>query len=103
MRALILLSVALAAPVAAQSPTTEVSLRHQLRIDPDDHTALVNLAGLYVRTGRTAKAHRLYRALLGMENVALERAGGEPVWSHRLAQDAIRANPLQAKLELSAR
>lgn len=103
MRTLILLGLALAAPAAAQAPTAEASLRHQLRIDPDDRMAMANLAGLYARAGKTEKAHRLYRGLLGLENVALERANGEPVWSHSLAQDAIRATPKRAGVALSAR
>lgn len=103
MRGLFFVCLGLAAPAAAQSPLAEVSLRHQLRTAPDDQMTIANLASLYVRSGRTAKAHRLYRGLLGLENVMLERANGDPMWSHQIAEIGIRTNPLRAAPALTAR
>ena len=66
MRAMIVLAcLVIAAPAAAQSSSVEeVSLRHRLRLAPDDRTTMANLASLYARSGRPARAQRLYRGLL---------------------------------------
>lgn len=79
------------------------SLRHQLRNDPDDRVAMVNLAREYLQRGRTAKAQRLYRQLLDMEDVALERVGGAPVSSHWLATQALRHSPVAPPVRISSR
>jgi len=100
--ALILLT---ASPAFAQPQNlsgARILLEQQLRHSPGDAAAMVNLARIYVKTGRTGKAHRLYRELLKMENVALERAAGPPVWSHWLAAEAMR-NTSRTKVQLSAR
>lgn len=99
------LAAMVAATPAATQPVraSEVSLRHQLRFTPDDPMTIANLASLYVRTGRTARAHRLYRGLLGLENVLLERADGPPVWSHQLAERALLVSTPRPTTVLSSR
>ena len=82
---------------------SRILLEQQLRQSPGDAAAMVNLARIYVQAGRTSKAHRLYRELLGMENVALDRAAGPPVWSHWLAAEAIKNTGKAAKVKLSSR
>lgn len=76
-------------------------LQRQLVVDPDDQVAMAQLARIYLKTDRREKARRLYRGLLSLENVALERKGGEPVWSHVLAARALKT--LEAPVRLGSR
>lgn len=103
MRTMLLLAMVISAPVAVQARESTTALRHQLMVDPDNRVAMVNLARMYMNSGRTAKAQSLYRAVLGMENVALERAGGPPVWSHWLAADALKSAEKLRSARKSAR
>ncbi len=95
------------ATALAQEPTGEksaaTSLRHQLRTDPDDRAVMVNLAREYLKAGRAAKAQRLYRQLLGMDDVALDRVGGPPVSSHWLAAEALRQSAAAPPVRMSSR
>ncbi len=104
---LVLIAVAVPAVASAQEGPRDghaaTSLRHQLRNDPDDRAAMVNLAREYLRGGRTAKAQRLYRQLLDMDDVALERVGGAPVSSHWLAAQALRQSSDAPPVRMSSR
>lgn len=89
----------------SQTPASgeEAALVRQVWHNPDDQAAMVNLARLYLKTGRTAKAHNLYRQLLGMEDVALERTAGSPVSSHWLAGEALKRTGKPRDVRLSSR
>lgn len=101
-------SLALASPMAAVAhrQADDASRRElQRRIDanPDDPVTIANLARLYARADKPAKARSLYRGLLTLENVALEREGGEPVWSHALARNALKTLDQRAPVRLGSR
>lgn len=100
--ALLIAAAPMSASAAPDGVATEAYLKRQLRQEPDDRVAMVNLARVYLASGRTERAQRLYRGLLGLENVQLERAGGAAVWSHRLATDALAA-PVRSRVQLSSR
>lgn len=100
---LLLLTASPALARAEDLSGARILLEQQLRHSPGDAAVMVNLARNYVKSGRTAKAHRLYRELLAMENVALDRAAGPPVWSHWLAAEAIRNTSKPRDVQLSAR
>lgn len=116
MRALILLGALMfGSPASADAVTAddvtafdvtagnEAHAARQLRMDPDDHVALARLARIYLKTGRTVKAQRLYKQLLSMEDVTLDRADGASVSSRRLAADALRHAASPRPVQLSAR
>lgn len=110
MRAIItfaLLAASCSATALAREPAQDAhlatALRHQLRDSPDDRVVMVNLAREYLKAGRTAKAQRLYRQLLDMDDVALERAGGAPVSAHWLASEALRRSSAPAPVRMSSR
>ena len=102
------LALALAAgtvPVMAQAgdKTQAVTMRHQLRVNPDDAMTMANLARHYVRTGQPQRAERLYRGLLALDDVQLERGAGSAVSSHWLAAQAMRGLARPRTVQLSSR
>ena len=84
---------------ASTSKSVERQLQRQLQSDPNDHVALAQLARIYLNTDRPAKAERLYRGLLSLDEVTLE-AGGTTLSSHSLAQSGLRkvAEPRTVRL-----
>ena len=78
-------------------------LQRQLDAHPDDPMAIANLARHYLMTEQPAKARRLYQGLLSLENVALERERGAPVWSHALARSALSTLDQRMPVRLGSR
>lgn len=89
---LVMLGLAVPADAAEDRVGTDAKreLQRRINVDPDDQVALAQLAHLYLKAGRPEKARPLYRGLMSLENVALEREGGDPVWSHALARRALK-------------
>ena len=87
------------AETASKGKIVERQLQRQLQSDPNDHVALAQLARIYLNTDRPAKAQRLYRGLLSLDEVMLE-ASGTTLSSHALAQSGLRkiAEPQAVRL-----
>lgn len=77
---------AVRAIVAADYQTAEAQLSARLARTPGLQQAMLNLAYVYMATGKTAEASALYTRVLKRPNIQLETAREAPVWSHDLAQ-----------------
>lgn len=99
-------TIALSAPYPVTNPTgydpyaaaaieradyiaAENRLERRLDQNADDVSALLNLASVMMATDRAARASSLYERVLNAENVLLETAAGEPVWSHDAASESL--------------
>ena len=87
---------------ASTSKSVERQLQQQLQSDPNDHVALARLARIYLNTDRPAKARRLYRGLLSLDEVMLE-AAGTTLSSHALAQSGLRKTAEPQAVRLGSR
>lgn len=67
----------------------------QRRLYPDSVDLQINLATVYVRTGRTAEARRMYQAVAVQPDEELNLNGRPSAWSHELAAQALRELPTQ--------
>lgn len=64
----------------------EARLIAQRAAEPNEPSVLLNLAHVYMKTGRADQALALYRAVLAGENVLMATATRDPAWSHDLAR-----------------
>ena len=74
----------------------EARLIAQRAQEPNEPSVLINLAHVYLKTGRVAQAEALYRQVLESENVQLATARRQPAWSHDLAQRALERTTAMA-------
>lgn len=93
---------AMAAPVVESIPSasgyeqirdgrldlTEKVLVTQMRAHPDAPELDLNLAAIYLRTGRAAAAVRLYERVLDSPAIAMDMPSGAVVSSHEVARRA---------------
>ncbi|TDN77814.1 tetratricopeptide repeat protein [Stakelama pacifica] len=93
----------IAAPVSAQNSASsgayassalqrgdlvqaEMALEAQRRASPDMPEVLLNLATVFARTNRDARAVDMYRRVLAQDNVSMKLANGRTMDSHALAR-----------------
>ncbi len=80
--------------VAGNYEKAATRLEFRVRIEPEDETALLNLALAYRHLGREADAQRTFRRVLKLEDVALSTVDGQTVMAHALAERGL-ANTMQ--------
>lgn len=104
MRILLLAAAPLllaALPAAARDPATaeissgdyasaEAKLDAELRVHPGRPELLLNLAAVYLRTGREAQARNLYREVLAQREVLMDLRTEKTAGSHQIAQNGLR-------------
>jgi len=61
-------------------------LEAKVKSMPNDETAWINLAIAYRHTGRSDDAVAAYTRVLKLDNVELDTATGQPMWSHDVAR-----------------
>lgn len=74
----------------ADYASAEDRLLRRLEDNDADTSALLNLAAVMSETDRVARASTLLERILATDNVLLETAGGDPVWSHDVAMAALQ-------------
>ena len=84
------------APSPDQLARTERLLLIQRGDEPDGASARLNLASLYMQTGRRDLAADLYREVLSRDNQLMRTSTGETIWSHRLARRELHRAPAVA-------
>ena len=101
----VLASVALAAPVQAKDRTgyqsiaagdlakAERRLNAERRIFPNRPELMLNLAAVYLRTGRTAEANALYSKVLAHPATEMDLPSGRAATSHEVAMVALASLP----------
>lgn len=67
----------------------------QRALYPDQVDLMVNLATVYLRTGRVAEARRVWTAVAAQPDEEVLLNGGAPAWSHQLADRALRTLSVQ--------
>lgn len=72
--------------LAGEYAGAETRLRAQLRNDPDNSVALLNLAAVYLNTGREDAAGMLYRRVLVNDDVPMQTADGALQSAHAIAR-----------------
>lgn len=60
------------------------------RMFPHDPDLTLNLAAIYLHSGRTAEARSLYRDVLARPNEQLDLPKQSAAWSHEIATRALR-------------
>ena len=100
-----LASIALAAPIDAKDRTgyraiaagdlvqAERTLMAERRIFPKRTELMLNLAAVYLRTGRVAEANALYSQVLARPATMMELPSGHAATSHRIATTALALLP----------
>ena len=78
-------------------------LQQQLQTNPDDPVVMAQLARMYLLGGRADKAAGLYKGMLSVEEVMLERKGGPAISSHALAQRALKTLETSRPIQLGSR
>lgn len=68
----------------------EQTLLAGLRTDPDQPELLLNLAAVYIQTGRTSEARALYARVLRQEDVLMDITTDRAVGSHAIAKTGLR-------------
>ena len=67
----------------------------QRALYPDQVDLMINLATVYLRTGRVVEARRMYAAVTALPDEEVMLNGRPMAWSHALATDALRQLPAQ--------
>jgi thioredoxin-like negative regulator of GroEL len=80
----------------ADQARSERLLLLQRADEPAGASARLNLASLYMQTGRRDLAADLYREVLSQDNQLMRTGTGELVWSHRLARRELHRAPAVA-------
>ena len=75
--------------------TAEREIVAQQALYPDQVDAMINLATVYLRTGRVADARRIWAAVAAEPDQEVMLNGGAPAWSHQLANRALHSLPVQ--------
>ena len=78
-------------------------LQQQLQANPDDPVVMARLARMYLIGGNAERARGLYRGLLSVDDVMLERTGGAPISSHALAQRGLQVLETPKEVRLGSR
>lgn len=73
----------------------ERALVAQRALYPDDVDLQLNLATVYLRTGRLAEARRVYRAIAAQPDQEVLLRGRPSAWSHALADAALQRLTVQ--------
>jgi Tfp pilus assembly protein PilF len=73
----------------ADLDAAEARLNATLLEQPNEPSALLNLAHVYWKTGRIEQAEALYRKVLAGENVMMLTAGRATIGAHQLAQKGL--------------
>ncbi len=73
----------------------ERALVAQRALYPDDVDLMLNLATVYLRTGRAADARRVYQAVAARPDQEVVLNGRSSAWSHQIAGNALAHLPLQ--------
>ena len=81
--------------VAGNLPMAERQIEAGLRADPSRPELMLNLAAVYLQTGRAAQARALYAAVLGRPAVAMDMPSGAVVSSHAVAAAGLALVPRQ--------
>ncbi|MBC9031264.1 tetratricopeptide repeat protein [Sphingomonas sp. JC676] len=68
----------------------EQKLLAELRIHPNRPELLLNLAAVYVQTGRDAEARALYTRVLAQDDVLMDLRAERTVGSHAVAQNGLK-------------
>ncbi|MET0308011.1 MAG: tetratricopeptide repeat protein [Sphingomonas sp.] len=68
----------------------EQKLLAQLRVHPNRPELLLNLAAVYVQTGRDAEARALYSQVLAQADVLMDISAQRTVGSHVIAQNGLK-------------
>lgn len=90
-------------PVAAQAISdadygaAEARLERAVARGSSEPAVLINLAQVYYKTGRSADASDLYRAILARPNVQMALPDGSPAWSHDLATRGLKRTAVIAQ------
>lgn len=82
--------VASAAIAKGDFAGAERTLLQELRIHPDRPELLLNLAAVYVKTGRPGEARVLYQRVLSQDDVLMDLSPDQTAGSHALAKVALR-------------
>lgn len=81
---------------SGEAARTERLLLLQRGDEPTGASARLNLANLYMQTGRRVQAADLYREVLSNDNQLMRTQTGELVWSHQLARRELHRAPALA-------
>ena len=65
------------------------------RADPSRPELMLNLAAVYIQTGRASDARDLYAAVLRAPSVAMDMPSGAVLSSHEVAARGLRLVPVQ--------
>ncbi len=87
-----------AAIAVANYDAAEAQLRARLARAPGLQQAMLNLALVYRAKGKMAEANALYERVLKRPNIQLETTRETPVWSHDVAERALRRPLISAAL-----
>ncbi|WP_213980285.1 tetratricopeptide repeat protein [Sphingomonas sp. dw_22] len=68
----------------------EQKLLAGLRADPDRPELLLNLAAVYVQTGRASEARALYSKVLAQDDVLMDISAERTAGSHAIAQTGLK-------------
>lgn len=78
---------------AGNFPMAERQINAALRAAPDRPELMLNLAAVYLQTGRSTDARRLYAAVLDQPAVAMDMPSGAVVSSHDVATRGLQRVP----------
>ena len=83
-------NVASAAIASGDYAAAEAVLNSELRIYPERPELLLNLAAVYVKTGRQAEARAIYAKVLDQREVAMNLRADRVASSHAVATSGLR-------------
>ncbi len=82
--------VASAAIARGDYSEAERTLVRQLSVHPDLPEAMLNLATLYARTGRSSEARALYMRVLDQDDILMDLPADRVVGSHAIARTGLK-------------
>lgn len=93
--------IASSAIVQGAYADAEAKLLTELRSNPDQPEALLNLAAVYSKTGRTGEARSIYNRVLAQDEVLMDLASNRTAGSHAIARTGLQR--LQPAVQFTAR
>ena len=78
---------------AGNFPMAERQINAAMRAAPERPELMLNLAAVYLQTGRTAEARHLYAAVLRQPAVAMDMTSGAVLSSHDIAARGMQRLP----------
>ena len=78
---------------AGNFPMAERQINAAMRAAPERPELMLNLAAVYLQTGRSAEARRLYVAVMEQPAVAMDMPSGAVVSSHDIAARGMQRLP----------